>query len=64
MINEAAAQKMLFLTTISGGILLKFDINNAVNFIATYISIISFIVILVSNWSKMVDQFKKWFKIK
>lgn len=61
MIKEAATQKILFLASLSGGVLLKIDINEFVNFIATYISIISFIVILVSNWHKFTTQIKYCF---
>jgi hypothetical protein len=62
MIKEAATQKLLFLMSISGGVLLHININEVVNFIATYISIISFIVILVSNWYKFSTQIKYWIR--
>jgi hypothetical protein len=62
--KELTIQKILLLSSFLGGVLLKIDINELVNFVATYISIISFIVILVSNWYRFMKQLKYWFKSK
>ena len=61
MIKELTYQKMLLLGGFLGGLLLKLNISEVVNFVAAYISIISFIVILVSNWYKFKKQIKYWY---
>ena len=62
MIKELTYQKMLLLGGFLGGLLLKLNISEVVNFVAAYISIISFIVILVSNWYKFKKQIKYWYR--
>ena len=37
-------------------------LNESIDFLGDHISIISFIIILVANWSKVKAQVKKWFK--
>jgi hypothetical protein len=37
-------------------------LNESIDFLGDHISIVSFIIIVVANWSKVVIQVKKWFK--
>ena len=37
-------------------------LNESIDFLGDHISIISFIILVVANWSKVVIQVKKWFK--
>ena len=59
--KDALVNKIMFLSSVFGGILLQMNINEGVNFIAKYISIVSFIVILVSNWYKFKKQIVYWY---
>jgi len=36
--------------------------SDSIDFLGDHISIISFIIILVANWSKVKAQVKKWIK--
>ena len=36
--------------------------NEAFDFLGDHISIISFVIILVANWGKVIAQVKKWRK--
>ena len=58
--KDALVNKIMFLSSVCGSILLQMNINEGVNFIAKYISIVSFIVILVSNWGRFIAQLRKW----
>jgi len=40
----------------------KVTFSDSIDFLGDHISIISFGIILVANWSKVVVQVKKWFK--
>ena len=57
--NEAFIQKTLVLLSFIGAVLLDMDLSDPIHWVAKYISIVSFIVILVSNWSRVVAQLKK-----
>jgi len=62
MIKDLTVQKLILLGGFCGGLLLHIDISDTVNFIARYISIISFVVILISNWFKFSKQVKYWIR--
>ena len=42
----------------------RITFNDTIDFIGDHVSIISFIIILVANWSKVKAQVRKWINKK
>jgi len=40
----------------------RISFNESIDFLGSHISIISFLIILIANWRKVVNQLKNWFK--
>ena len=40
----------------------RVSFNETIDFLGSHISIISFVIILIANWRKVMTQFKNWFK--
>lgn len=58
--SELTINKVMMLLTIAGAISLRLELGDVITWIAKYVSIVSFCVILISNWSNFTNQLKKW----
>jgi len=60
--KELSLQKLSFFCLLIQTTFANVTFNESIDFLGDHISIISFGIILVANWSKVVVQVKKWFK--
>ena len=60
--NDLTLQKLSIICLLIQTTLAKVNFNEGMDFVGDHISIISFIIILVANWKKVITQLKKWFK--
>ena len=60
--KEISLQKLSFFCLLIQTTFANVTFNESIDFLGDHISIISFMIILVANWSKVIAQVKKWFK--
>lgn len=60
--KEITLQKLSFFCLLIQATFANLSFTESIDFLGDHISIISFFIILIANWRKVVTQLKKWFK--
>ena len=60
--KELTVQKLSLFCLLIQATIANVSFNESIDFLSDHISIISFVIILVANWSKVKAQIKKWRK--
>lgn len=60
--KDQAVQYVFLSMSIISGVIMHLELNEVLTIVGRVFSLLSFLVILISNWERFTAQLKKWFK--